>query len=1684
MGLWSFIQRYIRPPAAIAGALLALASTVPASEWSGDTDAHAVKEQLERLLGSGMRLPGSPANLALEERVAQSFAATGLEHGQIEFVAPTFLPGTTRLRTDTDEFELHPLHPSLFRPGNFTERAFSADLIDLGFGSVADLAAVRGLDLNGQLVLMDFHCGRAWERLLRFGVRGFVFIGTDRYELADAYDKVPTSEVAVPRFFVSAADGAELRRRMEGRRLAAARIHAEPSRWENRTLRNLWVLIPGTDRELQAEVAVFTAPMDANNVAPSLAFGAEAGANLHLLMELLDEFTTNPPARTVLLAAVNARTQNYLGDRLLAWYLMAPEAGIEQFRNGLSADLRLQELIVGYLQRLQFKPETRQADEDFLVELRGLSDDSIGRQITVKDPIVALSKRDVNGVKGSLLILHRENTQTRARIAELRRLLQEFADAESDNDETRAAVVELEQAEARLAGLEQEHARLTESLEEYVNVLTLFNRVGIRTRLSDLNANEESILRGYINAILDRNGSWSLKNRADLDRSERNGAIRRALGGRGISVAVSLELVWDGTQVGFSSGLPLGQPSWADRWGRNTVRIAAGMADEGLRHNLLVDTLTNVGGLPERYYVPYVSDSVLYLHRANRRPAFSYNNAYAATSRAFTPADRLDRLDTRAVAEITAFTRAFFSRLLADPILTGTAELPAPFTAGQRLWSVMTKTFKFDEFAADVLPQIPVPGSALILTPPDASPSGFTGPGIIAAYIGLTGDRAACAFIGIRETLLSSSAFAFDEDFVTVNHAVDAGETHEKLRSDVTIAPTRTLSLTEVREFVVKGRNDSSMVGAGPIYVRSYLPLSAERNSEPRRYGLTGASSGLSKKVMPASSWGPVAFYLQPHERLKLLTASKRLALNASDDDPEGAGFQTDVQLGPDFFRQSLHDMDILNRYRFGSFRGIADELVSDFLARGRTAAETARAAVAEHDHLSYLRALYEGMGAQVKAYGQIESITNDMLKAVVFYMGLLLPFCFFVQKLLFKTTRIERQMGIFCLLFIACYVLFRLIHPAFRVAKAPEAMFVAFIMGGLGMFVIYILHSRFEGEMQLLFNTMIGHAESDIGYSMVSQQAMLIGVSNMKRRRIRTALTTATIVLVTFTMLAFTSVSRRMSPTLIPYDRPASYTGVMYNWPGGQRMDESTWTAMQQLFAGEARLHTRRWLLPPSHSGQSSQFRVVHGAGRTALIEGVLGLDPAENGFLEPLPLVAGRFFEAPDADEAVVASSLAQVLQLDPERIGEQEIDFIGRRLRVVGIVDDERMGAVQDINGTSILPIKPQLAQVGGEGAIAVATDDASDESGVFYVGTAALMILPVETARRLGAAPYSLSIRFEDDAPVWPVIERLLIATGARFFISSRVPFTVGDEGRRLNDAGVYYIGSGYRTSIGGLAMLIIPLLIASTIILNTMLGSVFERKKEIAVFNAVGLNPTHIGLFFLAESFVYGILGSVGGYLIGQVLSIFLNRYGWVEDINLNFSSLSVAYVILFTITIVLLSTLYPAIVATKAAVPSGQRKWSMPSHDGRMMEVVFPFIYQPNLVAGVMGYIDDYLARFSEASTGELISERRSTVADADGVGRVRYQLTYHVALAPFDLGVTQTVVFDAAYDDSVEAYRVIMTITRDSGQDSNWVTTNKPFLERLRKLLLQWRNMKPAEHGVYNRTGAALFAEEPHGHQ
>jgi hypothetical protein len=132
-----------------------------------------------------------------------------------------------------------------------------------------------------------------------------------------------------------------------------------------------------------------------------------------------------------------------------------------------------------------------------------------------------------------------------------------------------------------------------------------------------------------------------------------------------------------------------------------------------------------------------------------------------------------------------------------------------------------------------------------------------------------------------------------------------------------------------------------------------------------------------------------------------------------------------------------------------------------------------------------------------------------------------------------------------------------------------------------------------------------------------------------------------------------------------------------------------------------------------------------------------------------------------------------------------------------------------------------------------------------------------------------------------------------------------------------------------------------------------------------------------------------------------------------------------------------------------------------------------------------MSYLHTFFNQYTEASLGDMIASPSDVLTKKDHRDQPVFILNYELALAPFDLGVTQTVVFNAAFDEVVGAYRVSMSICRKSGQDSNWVATNKPYLEKLRRLLLNWRSLAISEREEHAMRAVNLFKlKEDYGNQ
>jgi hypothetical protein len=179
-----------------------------------------------------------------------------------------------------------------------------------------------------------------------------------------------------------------------------------------------------------------------------------------------------------------------------------------------------------------------------------------------------------------------------------------------------------------------------------------------------------------------------------------------------------------------------------------------------------------------------------------------------------------------------------------------------------------------------------------------------------------------------------------------------------------------------------------------------------------------------------------------------------------------------------------------------------------------------------------------------------------------------------------------------------------------------------------------------------------------------------------------------------------------------------------------------------------------------------------------------------------------------------------------------------------------------------------------------------------------------------------------------------------------------------------------------TSYEGFAALVIPVLIAALIIANTMLGSVFERTREIGIYSSVGLAPVHVAALFIAEATVYAVLGSISGYLIAQTVAKIVTAYNLLPGITLNYSSSSAVLSTLIVMATVLLSTLYPAFQASRMSQPDIDRKWQMSSPIGDVWRFQFPFTVSGQQPLGVAQFLADFFETHTDTSIGSFYTDR------------------------------------------------------------------------------------------------------------
>ena len=346
----------------------------------------------------------------------------------------------------------------------------------------------------------------------------------------------------------------------------------------------------------------------------------------------------------------------------------------------------------------------------------------------------------------------------------------------------------------------------------------------------------------------------------------------------------------------------------------------------------------------------------------------------------------------------------------------------------------------------------------------------------------------------------------------------------------------------------------------------------------------------------------------------------------------------------------------------------------------------------------------------------------------------------------------------------------------------------------------------------------------------------------------------------------------------------------------------------------------------------------------------------------------------------------------------------------------------------------------------------------------------LIIPYHTLRNIGSGNplQSVAVRFHEGVDERAEIEQFLSRLAVTLFAGIQEK---GDEFTRVS----IYSSLGM-TSLSGMANLFIPILIAALIVLNTMMGSVYERFREIGVYSSVGLAPGHIAWLFMAESCVYAVLGVVAGYLVGQITATVLIALDLVSGFTLNYSSLSAVLSCILVMAVVLLSTVYPARKASQMAVPDVTRRWRLPPPEGDEWRIDFPFTVAGTDVLGLCVFLIGYFDSYSEESIGTFYTDgaHLDTFESEQGTG---YAIAMNIWLAPFDLGVSQHVVFRATPEGEYNIFNISLRIGRLSGEDASWRRVNQRFMNVIRKQFLIWRTVDADAKSSYRTQGEEFLA-------
>ncbi len=258
-------------------------------------------------------------------------------------------------------------------------------------------------------------------------------------------------------------------------------------------------------------------------------------------------------------------------------------------------------------------------------------------------------------------------------------------------------------------------------------------------------------------------------------------------------------------------------------------------------------------------------------------------------------------------------------------------------------------------------------------------------------------------------------------------------------------------------------------------------------------------------------------------------------------------------------------------------------------------------------------------------------------------------------------------------------------------------------------------------------------------------------------------------------------------------------------------------------------------------------------------------------------------------------------------------------------------------------------------------------------------------------------------------------------------------------------------------------LALPVAIAILLMNNTSISTVYDSKKEISIFTSLGVSPSGILGLFIAEFLLHAIIGSMVGYSGGIIVIRFLSSIDLIfESFSVNYSSRAVIITLIFSGLGMFVGLVLPLRESSLNSLPSQKRSWeisTLPEGDGSQWNISLPFVASSeDEVEGILAFLNEFLLILkSENVGGPFFVSSPIIFKNQPGIEK---HLTTTVYLAPFDMGIIQTVDVYSYLDTVKNHWKFVIKLNRVEGVLQAWQALVKRYIGIMRQQFLLWKGL------------------------